>query len=129
MKTRTPAKPAATKPASKRWVTLPNGHKCSLGEYVRSWKVLNTMPANQDVAGFGHFPESVGSIRARLLAGLDDRINRHTPGYGKGRKWDADWQNTMARAARDLNTPRLRIHWLPLDLRAKFGHLLAGRDD
>jgi hypothetical protein len=35
----------------------------------------------------------------------------------------------MARAARDLNHPRLVIHWLPPELRERFGHRLATRED
>lgn len=35
----------------------------------------------------------------------------------------------MARAARELNTPRLRIYWLPVELRERFRDRLVTREE
>ena len=56
---------------------------------------------------------------------LDRKINRAT-GHA-GRKWETDWQTEMHRASRQLNTPRLALHWLPHELKERFAHRLAER--
>lgn len=58
-----------------RVITLPNGHRVTLGEYVRSWKILKTLPPHQDVTGFSIFPQSAAWILKALRYGLLDRIN------------------------------------------------------
>jgi hypothetical protein len=47
---------------------------------------------------------------------LDERISRHLPWYGKGRKWHGNWYHLIEHAARDLNTPGREVHWLHPDL-------------
>jgi hypothetical protein len=59
--------------------------------------------------------------RTWFRACLDAKINRALS--RRGRKEQPEWQAEMRRAARALNTPRLAIHWLPRELRARF----AGR--
>lgn len=46
-----------------------------------------------------------------------------------GRKWEADWYWTMVRTAREVNTPRLRVYWVPAEIRERLAHRLANRDD
>lgn len=53
-----------------------------------------------------------------------NRINRHIPNYGRGRKWAPDWQRETLQAAGRLNTPRLVIDWLPRHLKARFADRL-----
>jgi hypothetical protein len=54
---------------------------------------------------------------------LDRKINRALP-VPTGRKHAQEWQIECQRAARQLNTPRLIIRWLPRDLRRRCGHRL-----
>jgi len=106
-------------------ITLPNGRHCRLGVYLRAWRTLKTLPTAALVDGFTHGPVPPALVLAELQRGIHDRINRHVPGFGKGRKWDWVWQSETLRAAIKLNTPRLAIHWLPVWLRARFAGRLA----
>lgn len=105
-------------------IRLPNGNRVSLATYVDSWRTLKTLAPDASVRGFDHFGMAAKDILRDLIGGMHDRINKHDPAYGKGRKWDAGWQIEMRRAARDLNHPRLAIHWLPTDLRGRFADRL-----
>lgn len=104
----------------KRHIRLPNGRPCGLPVYCASWRAVKLLPPDARVAGWDHFRESPEAILRDLLFGLHDRINRHDPRYGVGRKWSDDYQVEISRAARALNTPRLAIHWLPPGLRERF---------
>ena len=106
-------------------IGLPDGRSVTVREYVRSWRILKTLPPDRLVNGFYWFPETADTILHALRAGIHDRINRHLPGYGQGRKWNPQWQADMARASRDLNRPRLVIRWLPSDLKVRFPHRLT----
>ena len=60
---------------------------------------------------------------------LDRKINRAQPA-SRGRKDTQDWFMQQWRCSRELNTPRLVVHWLPPDLKARFAHRLReSRDD
>jgi hypothetical protein len=108
----------------KRYITLPNGNTCSLPAYVKAWSTLKTAAPREQIKGWDHFPTEAGHILREIRYGVHDRINRHVPGYGKGRKWDQQWQADMRRASRDLNTPRLVISWLPFDIKERFAYRL-----
>ena len=110
-------------------IRLPDGRVTEVAEYVRCWRLLKTMDPAASVRGFNWFPQPAGDVLRELRASIHDRINRHLPWSQDGRKWAPIWQRDMARAARDLNYPRLRIHWLPPELRERFGHRLARHDD
>lgn len=109
---------------TQRAIRLPNGKWCSLGSYVKSWRTLKTLPGDASVRGFDHFGSAAADILRDLHYGLHDRINRHDPAYGKGRKWDQMWQVETRRTAQNVNTPRLAIHWLPMEWRQRFEHRL-----
>lgn len=109
----------------KRYITLPNGNACSLPTYVKAWRTLKTASPDEEIKGWDHFPTEAHSILRDIRHGVHDRINRHLPGYGKGRKWADIWQTEAMRAARALNTPRLIIHWLPSDLKERFANRLS----
>ena len=110
---------------SKRYITLGDGRACGLGTYVKAWRAILTLPERQWLV---RCPDGYGGTASdalrQLRDGMHDRINRHIPGYGKGRKWDSDWQRTMTQSAHALNTPRLIIDWLPADLKARFAYRL-----
>jgi len=58
---------------------------------------------------------------------LHKRINRHQG--SRGRKDTREWFIEMRRVQHQLNTPRLIIHWLPVDLRDRFSHRLWCQED
>lgn len=105
-------------------IQLPNGRRVTVGEYVRSWRALKTLPLNRLVARWDHIDTPAGAILAKIAYGVHDRINRHIPWHGRGRKWDEDWQRAMIQASIRLNQPRLIIDWLPQDFTRRFAHRL-----
>lgn len=113
---------------SKNTIVLPNGRRTSVSRYVAAWHALKAMPASATVPGFDHFPAPASDILGSMRAGLHDRINRHDVAFGKGRKWDADWQRAALQTAGRVNTPRLIIDWLPPDFKARFAHRLRSYD-
>lgn len=60
---------------SKRYITLPGGRKCGLGEYVRSWKALKALPPETYVANWTWFEVRADSILKEIRYGVHDRIN------------------------------------------------------
>jgi len=113
----------------RRCIVLPNGRRVSLSTYVAAWRTLKAIDPKQQIEGFDWFSMAAGDVLKELRRGLADRINRHDPAYGQGRKWDYQWQIETWRASRNLNTPRLAIHWLPPWLKARFSHRLMSWDD
>lgn len=75
-------------------------------------------------APFGQQHFTGTAWRAWFQQCLMTKINRTLPQPG-WRKLDSGWYWEMWRASRDLNTPRLAIHWLPTELRARFAARLA----
>ena len=114
--------------AVQRVIRLPNGRRVTLGTYVRAWRALLTMKPTDQVKGFDHFAEDASRILRELRRGMHDRINRHIPGYGRGRKWSHDWYRAAWRTSRDVNTPLLIVRWVPHDLRARLAHRLTTED-
>jgi hypothetical protein len=110
---------------SAHYVTLPNGKRCGLGVYVAAWRTILSLAPDTMLPGFDHFPSAARDVLRDLRNGMHDRINRHVPGFGKGRKWDQDWQRGAIQCAHAVNTPRLIVRWVPADLRARLSHRLA----
>lgn len=109
----------------KRCIVLPSGRRVTLGVYVAAWRKLRTIPGEAMVRGFGDFPMSAADVLKEIRGGVADRINRHLPHYGQGRKWSSDWYWTTWRASRELNDPlRPVIRWLPRWLAGRFRHRL-----
>ena len=108
----------------KRYITLPNGHRCGLPTYCKAWRTLKALKPEAQIKGWDYFGIDADRILRDIRYGVHARINRHISDYGHGRKWDDNWQRDMSRAGRDLNTPRLIISWLPEDIRERFAHRL-----
>lgn len=112
------------------YVDLGHGRSCRLGVYVEGWRRARSLPPSTPVAfvpgGLGG--GTVADVLAALRAGMHDRINRHLPWHGKGRRWSPDWQRAAVHAAAQVNTPRLAVHWLPPDFRRRLAHRLADVD-
>jgi hypothetical protein len=97
-----------------------------LGVYVAGVRAAIAHPGRTFRHGLTTWwPVTGADVRREFMDGVHDRINRHVPGYGKGRKWSAEWQAEARRAAHDVNTPRLAIRWLPRDLRSRLAHRLT----
>lgn len=109
-----------------RCIVLGDGRRVPLRAYVAGWRKALDLPPTVWVpktpSGWGG---TAGDAVREFRDGLHDRINRHLPWYGKGRKWEGDWQRETLQAALALNTPRLAIHWLPPHLKKRFWHRLS----
>lgn len=104
----------------------------TLGAYVRAWKRVLAAPAGAVFPSSLCFlsPTSREEILLEFSFGVDDRIDRHIPGFGVGRKTRPDWQREMIHASRQVNTPGLILDWLPADLLPRFAdRLRRNRDD
>jgi hypothetical protein len=70
-------------------ILLPNGKRCSLGEYCKSWRTLKTLPPDTEVKGWTWFPVKARMILTAIRRGVQERINmrggltNETPQYGK----------------------------------------------
>ena len=54
---------------SKYYITLPGGRRVTMGEYVRSWKALKTMPPNAEVANWTWYPVKARDILRQIMSG------------------------------------------------------------
>lgn len=101
----------------KKAVVLGCGRRVTLESYVAAWKLCIKLPPKTWIGpGVDGWGQNAGEALADLRKGLEDRINRNLPWYGKGRKWSSDWFYPMWRASRDLNQPHLIVRWVPADL-------------
>jgi len=109
-----------------RIITLGNGKQIGLGIYVEGWKSCRQAPHGttykHGLCGWGS--ETRETILHQFARGLHDRINHHIPGYGQGRKWSHNWFMQAWRISRDVNTPRLIVHWIPKEFHKKLQHRL-----
>src|SRR6266478_9512217 len=102
---------------SKHYITLGDGRKIGLSCYVTAWKQCLALPANTPIGpGISGWGQTAGEALRDLRQGLEARINRNIPDYGKGRKWASDWQFATWNASRQINSPRLIVRWLPADM-------------
>jgi hypothetical protein len=92
----------------KRLVTLPNGRACSLRSYCAGWRKLKTLSPDTQIGNWDDFPIEAAGILRDLHRGMHDRINRHIPGYGRGRKWDERYQADLRRDAQHVDDYALR---------------------
>ncbi len=109
---------------AKRYITLPNGNRCGLPIYVKAWRTLKAARPDEQIKGWGHFATDAKSILRDIRCGVHDRINKHIPNYGNGRKWESQWQKDVRQTAGDVNTPRLIVRWVPRDLKNRLDHRL-----
>jgi len=99
----------------RRVISLPNGRRCSLPTYCQSWRALKALDPEALVKGWEWYPCKARDILRQLHEGLHDRINRHIPGFGRGRKWDAQYQCELTRDAQRVNDYAERGHVHPVN--------------
>lgn len=56
---------------------------------------------------------------------LDLKVSATLRGFHHGRKWDKEWQTQAWRTSREVNTPRLAVHWVPYEFRHRLRHRLS----
>lgn len=120
-----------------RYVTLGDGRAIALGSYVAAWRTTLAAPADQRFKGRPSDPRgwtgdaSREDVLREFRDGLTDRINRHIPGYGVGRKWRWEWQRDVARIAWNLNGRRIltRVRECPKEIRKRLAHRLHDDGD
>jgi len=110
-----------------RVIGLPNGRDVTIKAYVAAWKRVSSLPREIELKGWDLFATSAGEILEDIRAGVHDRINRHVPAYGKGRKWADSWFFDTFRLSRIVNSPYLRVYksQCPVELRGKLLHRFA----
>ncbi len=107
-------------------IRIPSGRRVTVRAYVSAWRSLARLErqGKNPVVPVGQWDSYDGvpamNVLRAMRAGMHDRINRYLPDYGHGRKWQDQYQRDLRLAARDLNTPNLRVAWLPPDLRRRF---------
>jgi hypothetical protein len=112
----------------RHYVTMGDGRRVPLGAYAAAWRRVLAADPGQLFNGapsdwFG-IPEPAAVILRQFRAGMHARINRHDPEFGIGRKWSTDWQSEAWRTARVVNTPRLRVGWIPVEFRGRLADRL-----
>lgn len=59
----------------KRIITIPNGQRVTLGEYVKAWRLIKSLPPQEEVKGWQWWATDAGSILRDFSFGVHDRIN------------------------------------------------------
>ena len=117
---------------TQRVIVLPNGKTVSLSAYAKAWQAVSHAPSDKCFGGFGDVPQAAREILKAMRAGLADRINRHIPGFGRGRKWSDEYFIKAYRDSRRLRgiARRIRVYQFETtDARARFSHLLSSHTD
>lgn len=141
---------------SSRAITLADGRRVSLSAYVNAWRQVaqdvatgngNRRYANGPTRWWGSDPqgETAERILVAFRAAIHDRINQRVPYALRGivpqsclpqsrvqietRKTSADWQAATRRTAREVNTPRLRVSYVPAEFRGRLAHRIASEDN
>ncbi|QNP78370.1 hypothetical protein [Agrobacterium tumefaciens] len=106
--------------------------RVSLLTYVQGVRQAIASPAQTFKHGLTTWwPVTGADIRREFRHGITERINRHLPGYGVGRKYSDDWQRSASRVAGNLNGQRIltMINQCPKELRRRLSHRLYRIDD
>lgn len=118
-----------------RTVTLGSGRSVTLGAYVRAWRRVIAAdpdtPVSEDLRGWGR--STAGVARRQFLQGMHERISEAVPYRERGtpgatakarqfRKLDPDWQRAARLCAREVNTPRRIVRYVPREFRERLAH-------
>lgn len=107
-------------------IRIPNGRLVSVGVYVEGWKRCLAASPRTLVCDWDHFPQEAERVLASFRRGMRDRINRHLPWWGKGRKWSAEYQTRLFHLnLRLIGRCVIRPTDVPKDLRARLAHRIT----
>ena len=98
-----------------RVITLPKGSTCSLASYCAGWRKIKALAPDALIGNWSDFPTEADAILRDLQFGMHERINRHIPGFGRGRKWDERYQTDLRRDAQRVNDYASRRHVHPVN--------------
>lgn len=71
-------------PIPQRLILIPCGKWVTLGEYVKQWKLLKTMPPDAEVTGWEWYSMTVAEVLRAFSRGVEDRINAGVPRINRG---------------------------------------------
>ena len=106
-------------PKARRYITLGDGTHVTLAAYSAAWRACTAAaPGTEFRRGLcGYGSRTREEILGEFRDGVHDRINRHAPGFG------------AYRTAREVNTPRLAVRWVPRDFEARLRHRVRRYED
>jgi len=111
----------------KQYITIPDGRKVTLGAYAKAWRKVASMPADARVPGWDFMPRNAASIRADMVNGMIDRINRHLPALSPRSE---ETYASFRRIAHAING-RVRVYenQIPSRFRGHLAHRIATNND
>lgn len=115
---------------SQRYIMLGCGRRIGLARYVEAWKACLALdPKTWIGRGVDGLGQNAGEALRDLRRGLHDRINRHIPGFGQGRKWDSDYQRHIGHIANRLNMRciiwQVETRCWPTEWQSRFAHRIT----
>lgn len=108
-----------------RVIRLPNGRQVTLSAYVIAWRQLLEMDGTALIRDWDYYPTEARAVLDAMRDGVHDRINRVVPWWGRGRKWESDWQRAALHCSRRVNAWRVIVR--PGDVPKEFRARLATR--
>jgi len=91
------------------------------GSLIAAYRWARANPGGQ--IRIDRFESMTGAEWLRWFRGcLDRKCSRGL--VQAGRKWSHDWWWQALRTAREVNTPRLVVRWIPFEFRDRLAHRL-----
>jgi hypothetical protein len=109
------------------YIQIPDGRHVTLGAYARAWRKVATLPPDTRVPGWDFVSRSAGGIRADMIDGMMDRINRHLPALSARSE---ETHAALRRIAHAING-RVRVYenQIPARFRSRLSHRIATAND
>lgn len=58
-----------------RVITVPNGRRVTLGQYVKAWKLVKTLDPDDELRDWDLFPTKASTVLRDISYGVNDRVN------------------------------------------------------
>jgi hypothetical protein len=114
----------------KQYISLPAlQRKIGLRQYVQAVKLAKAHKTERFSTGLTCWWPCTGEdVVNQFRTGMHDRINRHLPHFGKGRKWKSIYQTELSRDCRRIrervNDRVILRQIMTPELKHRFGYLL-----
>lgn len=110
---------------------LGDGRRVTLASYLATIRAAKANPEARFARGLrDRWPCTGAEILADWRAAAADRVNRHRPHYGHGRKWEWTWQRDAQRVASNLAGRVITMaRDCPPELRNRLAHRLYSPED